>query len=60
MLIEVLLALVLFGFVAYLVLTYIPMAAPVKQIIVAIMVIFLCLWLLAVFGIVDVPIRSRG
>lgn len=57
--IEIMIALVVFGFVAYLVLTFIPMAAPVKQIIIAVMVLFLVIWILSVFGLVDVPVGVR-
>jgi hypothetical protein len=54
--ISVLVVLVVVGVVLYLINTYVPMAAPIKTILNVIVVLFLCLWLLKVFGIVDVPI----
>jgi hypothetical protein len=39
------------GVVLYLVNTYIPMAAPIKTILMVVVVLILCIWLLNVFGI---------
>jgi len=50
-LIQVLIVLVVAGVCLYLVQTYIPMAAPIKTIITVVVVIFLCIWLLGIFGI---------
>jgi hypothetical protein len=54
--IGVLVTLIIVGVVLYLVQTYIPMAAPIKTVITVVVVLFLCLWLLGVFGIVDMPV----
>ena len=54
--IHVLLVLIIVGVVLYLVQTYIPMAAPIKTIITVVVVLFLCLWLLQVFGVADLPV----
>lgn len=50
-LLGLMLTLAIFGLIAYLILTYIPMPAPVKTIIMAIMVIILIVWLLGFVGI---------
>jgi hypothetical protein len=49
--IQVLIVLVVVGVVLYLVQTYIPMAAPIKTILMVVVVLILCIWLLNVFGI---------
>lgn len=49
--IQVLIVLVVVGVVLYLVQTYIPMAAPIKTILMVVVVLILCVWLLNVFGI---------
>jgi hypothetical protein len=36
--------------------TYIPMAAPIKTVITIVVVLFLCIWLLQVFGVADIPV----
>jgi hypothetical protein len=46
----ILLSLALFGFILYLIVTYIPMPEPIKKIIIAIAVLFLILWLLEGLG----------
>lgn len=53
--IQALVVLVVVGFVLYLLLTYIPMPEPFRKIIIAVAVLFLCLWLLSAFGIVSLP-----
>lgn len=59
--IQILVALIIFGVVLYLVNTYIPMAAPVKTIINVVVVILLCIWLLSTFGLLNYQIPvSRG
>jgi hypothetical protein len=58
--ISVLVTLIVVGVILYLVQTYIPMAPPIKTVITVVVVLFLCLWLLGVFGIMDVPVpRAR-
>lgn len=49
-LIGLLLTLALFGFLLWLITTYIPMPAPIRQVIIVIAVIVLILWLLSIFG----------
>jgi hypothetical protein len=50
--IQILVVLVIVGVVLWLVQTYIPMAPPIKTVITVVVVLFLCLWLLRMFGIV--------
>lgn len=60
MLIELILTLALVGFILWLVLTYIPMPAPFKNVLVVVVVILLIYYLLRVFGIGDIPLpRAR-
>ena len=54
--IQVLVVLVVVGLILYLVQTYIPMAAPIKTVLTVVVVLFLCLWLLQVFGVGDLPV----
>jgi hypothetical protein len=54
--IAVLLVLVIVGVVLYLVETYIPIAPPIKVIIRVVAILFVALWLLQVFGILDMPV----
>jgi hypothetical protein len=49
--IQVLVVLVIVGVLLWLVQTYIPMAQPVRTILTIVVVLFLCIWLLGVFGI---------
>lgn len=58
-LINIVVLLMVFGFIAWLVLTYIPMPPPVKQVIVVIMVIVLILFVLQAFGIWTGGLRLR-
>lgn len=58
-LIHIVLVLAIFGFILYLVNTYIPMSQPVKTAINVIAVILLVLWLLDLFGIGTVPVIRR-
>jgi hypothetical protein len=54
--ITVLLVLVIVGVCLYLVETYVPISAPIRTVIRVVVVLVLVLWLLRVFGIVDMPI----
>jgi hypothetical protein len=57
---NLLLVLAVFGFLLWLITTYIPMPDPIKKIIVVIAVVFLVIWLLSSIGALDtvnVPIR---
>jgi hypothetical protein len=53
--ISLLITLVIIGVVLYLLETYIPMSEPIKVLIRVVIVIFVCLYLLSLFGVVDVP-----
>lgn len=55
--IEVLVVLVVVGVCLWLIETYIPMAEPIKTVIRIVLVLFLVVWILSAFGIVDVPMR---
>jgi hypothetical protein len=49
--IEILVVLVVIGVCLYLVNAYVPMAPPVKTVLNVLVVLFLVIWLLQVFGI---------
>jgi hypothetical protein len=53
--IQLLVVLVVVGVVLYLINNYVPMAAPVKTILNVVVVVALCIWLLRVTGIIDIP-----
>jgi len=53
--VELLVLLVVVGVVLYLINNYVPMAAPIKTIINVVVVLFVCIWLLRVTGIVNIP-----
>ena len=57
--IEILVVLVIVGVVLWLVENYIPMSAPIKTVIRVVVVLLLCLWLLSLFGIINLPLRGR-
>lgn len=50
-LVEVVVVLIVVGVLLWLVNTYIPMAAPIKSLLNAVVVIVLVVWLLKVFGL---------
>jgi hypothetical protein len=52
-LLGVIILLIVVGFCAWLVNTYVPMAAPIKAVLVAVVVLILVVWLLSYFGILD-------
>ena len=56
-LIELILILAVVGFILWLITSYIPMPAPFKTVIIVIVVIVLCIWLLRIAGIGDIPLR---
>jgi hypothetical protein len=56
--IELILGLALFGLLVYLVVTYIPMPAPFQQILIALAVICVILYLVRLFGF-DLPVPHR-
>ena len=53
--IQLLVLLVVVGVVLYLINNYVPMAAPIKTIINVVVVLAVCIWLLRVTGIVNIP-----
>lgn len=58
--IHVVIVIAIVGIALYLLNAYVPMAPPVKTILNVVVVVALLLWLLSVFGIVDVinrPVR---
>lgn len=46
------------GFLLYLITTYVPMPQPMRTTIIAIAVVMVVIYLLGVFGVVDLPIPS--
>ena len=56
---EMLVVLVVVGVALYLVTTYIPMHPPFKTVLNVVVVLFLVLWLLSAFGLIDMPVRLR-
>jgi len=58
-LIGLIIVLVVIGVGLYLLNTYVPMAKPIKTIINVVVVLAVCLWLLNVFGLLDVGPDTR-
>ena len=54
--IQVIVVLIVVGLCLYLVDAYVPMAPPIKTVLRVVIVLCLCLWLLGVFGILDLPV----
>lgn len=54
--ISLILGLALVGFLVYLITTYIPMADPIKKVIIVIVVIVMVLYVLRVLGVGDLPV----
>ncbi len=54
--IQLLVLLVVVGVVLYLVNNYVPMAAPIKTILNVVVVLAVCIWLLRVTGVVNIPL----
>ncbi len=52
------LQLALIGFIVWLIVTYIPMPAPMPTVITVIAVIFMILYVMRVLGIADIPVPS--
>jgi hypothetical protein len=53
--IQLIVLLVVVGVVLYLINNYVPMAAPIKTIVNVVVVLAVCIWLLRVTGIVNIP-----
>lgn len=56
--IQVLVMLVVVGVVLYVINNYVPMASSIKTILNVVVVLAVCIWLLRVFGIVNIPMSS--
>ena len=56
--IQMIVILVVLGFCLYLVETYIPMSPPIQMLIRAVVIFFSILYILSMFGIVNIPIRG--
>ncbi len=54
--ISLILGLALVGFLVFLIITYIPMPAPFKQVIVVIVVVMMVLYVLSALGVADIPL----
>ncbi len=57
--IEILVLLIVVGVVLSLINNYVPMAASIKTILNVVVVLAVCIWLLRVTGIVDIPVSLR-
>ncbi len=53
---EVLVVLVIVGLCLYLVETYVPLSPPIRTVIRVVVVLFLVLWLLRIFGVADLGV----
>jgi len=51
--------LVVLGFCLYLVETYIPMSPPIIMLIRAVVILFSILYILSMFGIINIPVNLR-
>lgn len=56
-LLQLIIVLIVLGLVWWLIVTYLPVPQPMKNIIVALIVLAVCLYLLAFAGIVHLPLR---
>jgi len=54
--IQMIIILVVLGLCLYLIETYIPMSPPIQMVLRVVVVLFSVLYLLSMFGIVDVPL----
>ena len=54
--ISLILGLALVGFVVWLIVTYIPMADPIKKVIIVIVVVVMVLYVMRMLGIGDMPL----
>lgn len=54
--IQVIVVLVVVGLCLYLIDTYVPLSPPIALVLRVVVVLCCCLWLLGVFGILDVPV----
>lgn len=57
--INLLIILVVIGVALYLLETYVPMAEPIRIVIRVVVVLFLLIYILRLFGVVDIPMSVR-
>lgn len=57
--IAICIVIVVVGVLLWVVHTYVPMAQPIKGILTAVVVLALVLWLLGVFGLLNLPVPGR-
>jgi len=58
--IQVIVVLIILGLCLYLAETYIPMSPPIVTVLRVVVVLFMILWLLSAFGVVDMPVPRVG
>ena len=58
-LISIVVVLIVAGVLLWLVQTYIPMPAPIKTVLTVVIILFLCLWLLRLFGVGHIYVGSH-
>jgi len=58
--IQVLIVLVIVGVILWLITTYVPMAPPIKTVIMVVVVLCLCLWLLSLLGVGDIYVGRHA
>ena len=54
---HLIITLVIVGLCLYLVEQYVPLSPPIRTALRVVVVLVLCLWLLRLFGIADIPLR---
>ena len=57
--ITIIIALIIIGFVMWIINTYIPMAGGVKAILNGLVIILILLWLLSAFGIINIGVFPK-
>jgi len=57
--IQMIVILVVLGFCLYLVETYVPLSPPIQMLIRAVVILFSVLYILSMFGIVNLPVNVR-
>jgi hypothetical protein len=57
--IQMIVILIVLGFCLYLVETYIPLSPPVQMLIRAVVILFSILYILSMFGIINIPVNLR-
>lgn len=58
--IQVIVVLIVLGLCLYLAETYIPMSPPIATVLRIVVILFMILWLLSAFGVVDMPVPRVG